>query len=198
MSRTTRGVWVIALLVLTACSDPVAGSNPGWLRASLAGTVAGSYVGSGDFLDQTDREEGPRRMFSLYSSTADLTSPQSFGLYRVNGNRPAVGRYELQLVDQSDSDAEGFFAIYSRSTESQVENFVAQSGEVVVTRSSRERLEGTFRFVGFRYCALPRLGSGQEGPCVPPAAPVEGAPTVEVTGSFSAVPFEEGDLLDMR
>lgn len=102
----------------------------------------------------------------------------------------------MKLVDQSDPNAEGFFAIYTRATADRVESFVAQSGEVNVTRSTRNRVEVTFRFVGFRYCVILRVGNGKEGPCSPPAAPIAGAPMVEVAGSFSAVPMDE-DLLDM-
>ncbi|HEY0022372.1 MAG TPA: hypothetical protein VGB24_05660 [Longimicrobium sp.] len=196
MNRIHRLGMVAALYVLASCGDPVGSGEPGWLRASLSGAVSGSYQGTGDFLDQANREVGPRRMFSVVSTTAG-PNPESFSFYRQNGNRPAVGTYQLELVDQSDFKAVGFFAFYTRATSDRVESFVAQSGEVVITRSTSNRVEGTFRFVGFRYCAIPRTGNGQEGPCSPPATALVGAPTVEVSGSFSVAPDDGDDMLPM-
>ncbi len=185
------------LFALASCADPVGSRESGWLRASISGAVSGSYQGNGDFLEQTERQEGPRRMFSLVSATAGSQNPESFSFYRQNGSRPAAGRYDLALLDQSDPKAAGFFALYTRATADGLESFVAQSGEVVITRSTSHRVEGTFRFAGFRYCAIPRVGNGQEGPCSPPANPIADAPTVEISGSFSAAPADHEDLLAM-
>lgn len=182
--------WMLLLpfaAVLASCDNPAGGRGTGWMRASLSGQVSGEYSGDGDFLSQTDRLEGPRRQFSVISRSDPLAS-QAFDFYRHNGTRPSVGRYELELIDQTDLAAEGFYAFYHRQDGSTSESYAATSGHVEITASSAERVEGTFHFIGRRYCASPLVGNSAP-PCSDPWAPPADAPTIEVTGDFVAVPM---------
>lgn len=82
---------------------------------------------------------------------------------------------------------------YIRHTDGLSESFTAVSGELEITRSNGDRIEGTFRYVGSRYC------SGPYGPdadydatyiCGDPNTIDPSAPRMEVTGSFAVVPRE--------
>lgn len=156
--------------------------------ASLSGEVAGSYSGTGDFLSQTDRIEGPRQMFSLISQSDSLGS-ERFKFYLHNGTRPPVGRYPLQLIDLTDWSAHGFSAIYTRRDEHDFGYYAAETGFVEITVSTEDRVEGTFYLVGRQFCVGKRIDPNPQ-PCANSWEPSPTAPTVEIQGSFSAVPFD--------
>jgi hypothetical protein len=61
---------------------------------------------------------------------------------------------------------------------------------VTITFSSANRVEGTFRFEGFRYCARVERGSTPPiGPCRIPDEPIPDAPPIAVSGSFVVTPL---------
>lgn len=122
-----------------------------------------------------------------------------FSLYRRGADRPREGTYPIVLDYFMDPGVQGFNAIYSRGytpqgeTNEWSESYIAQSGEVAITRSSTDRVEGTFTMTGFRYCA--HQDNMHIGPCMNPRGEViPGAPTIEVSGSFSVTYEDFSDI----
>ncbi len=192
--RSLAGLMMVSFPLLVSCDSPVKSREPGWMHASISGPAVDDYVGSGEFLDQRNREEGPRRMFWL-DSQSDAARTQEIGFYRYNGTRPRPGRYPLQIVGPSNDHKDVFAAGHRRWRGEVYELYTATDGYVEITFSSDERVEGTFYFVGRRFCALPRTGGTH--PCPYPWQPPADAPTIEVNGSFSAVPEEDEEAVSL-
>lgn len=187
---------IAVLFASTGCSDIFGGGRePSSFRASMSFSEGGqrSYEGEGDFYVGPDMAAGVSMRFDL-GSRSEGEEWESFGLHRRGDGIPHPGTYGLTALDQGDPNARGMTAFYTRVNDGWVEYYKAQSGEFHVSSSSDARVEGTFRFVGFRYCASERVGTRQIGPCIPVAEPIPGAPTIEVVGSFSAVPFDDSDI----
>ncbi len=180
-------------LLLAACGHegPLRSSGPQFLKASIAGSVQAEFEGTGDFHVGDDPRAGIRIQTSIVSRGVGASEGQRLVIYRRGAGRPGEGRYQVESLDLSSPQASGITAVYTRQTAGVVEFYAAQSGELVITESSKDRIAGHFRFTGFRYCASELQGSPtQRGPCRVPPTPIEGAPTVEVTGSFVAGPFD--------
>lgn len=193
--RLVAGLTISLLLLLVSCDSPMKSREPGWMRATISGAAGETYVGSGDFLDQRDREEGPRRMFSV-DSKSDPLRTQDFGFYRYNGNRPRPGRYPLQIVGPFNDHEDVFAAGYSRWVGDVHESYTATGGYVDITYSSEERVEGTFFIIGKRFCANLRIDYNPQ-PCPYPWQPPADAPTIEVSGSFFLVPMADEEAITL-
>jgi hypothetical protein len=191
----------VALLTAAgACSDIFGGGRrPSSFRASMSFSEGGteSYQGRGSFYVGPDVAAGVRMRFDINSTTEGDSAPQSFGLHRRGGGIPEPGTYVLTSLDFSNPNEGGTTALYTRVANGWTEAYKAQAGELRVTSASRDHVEGTFRFVGFRYCASERIGTRRIGPCIPVAEPIPGAPTIEVEGTFSVVPFDDSDIETM-
>lgn len=176
-----------ALAALPACdSNPVGGTGADepTFSASVQGGVQTAYQGRGYFALFTPTAGTPRpATFTLFSADPRLASRevQSFTLTRMGAEIPAVGRYPLGA-----QGAGAFEAHYHRAAGSTGESYTAREGEVEITRSSPERVEGKFRFLGVRSCT----GKASQMVCQlsPASAADASAPTVEVSGTFAAVP----------
>jgi hypothetical protein len=178
----TRARFLLAALAtlpaLAACADTPTGSEgaPAF-AATIRGSVQDEYLGAGFFHRVEPLAGAPSRgLFSIHSH--DGAGRQSFLLFREGDVRPERGRYPLA------SSAAGpvrFGAVYHRVSPDRVEGFTAISGELEVTVSREDRIEGSFRFTGVRNCA----GTPARVDCTPP--PDLTQPRVEVTGTFVAV-----------
>lgn len=195
MSMTSR-LRCGALAVAAACGvlasgcgrDPAGRGAPGVFTAEIRrGAEVIRYEGDGKFYSDSRQERGPRSSFTLTSDAERGSTREGLTIHGQNVTRPPVGRYELGLLDQSDFDAQGFFAFYGRADPVQGEGYAAVSGELVVTESSPERFAGTVRMTARRYCYSKNF-SGEPPRCAMPWLPPDTAPTVEVVGSFSAEP----------
>ena len=184
--------FALGLAVLPSCEsitppDP----GPSFLRATVQGAVDATYEGNGDFHVGGDRDAGIAIKFSLSSSGKDHANGQSFLLWRHGIGRPATGSYTLQAPNYTSKRWDSFAAVYTRRVGNIHEGYVAQSGEVEITLSTSNRVEGTFRFRGLRYYArevqgaAPPQGSGRPDVVDP------NAPAIEVSGSFVAVPMSQ-------
>jgi len=190
-----------ALLLAAGCgSDAPTGTTPpdeGAFDASVDGVVSARFTGDGRFsVFETPRFGGtvPGGHFLLFASDVDAQRRrgQSFDLMRPSGEIPAVGRYRIEPFTPGSFSAGSFEARYSFVQGDTSHVFVARAGEVHVTHSSRDRVEGHFRFSGARICLIAR---DQALPvCRWPVAPwepqpdLDALPPVEVTGTFAAVP----------
>lgn len=188
---------VVAVFSLLAGCSSLTGDDPSWIRAELTAArldgVAGTdrYAGGGEFYEGPDEASGVRVRFDVSSAGAD---GQALLLHGRNYGRPPAGTYQLRNVDQGDPAASGYTIYYQRVNGDSVEYYAAERGELRVTSSSAERVQGEFSFTGYRYCAFPRTGTGQSGSCRPPAVPLTGVPTLTASGSFSVARFSGDDL----
>ena len=188
-----------ALLFLAACAEPLGDLSPSFLTATVSGAMHREYRGTGEFHTGTP---GPGRQQFQVTSRESGSDHLSFALTRWDGGRLEEGSYPLSLVDLSahrrgtsaEGQPRGITVQFFTREGNRDEQFVAESGELEITDSSRERVEGRFRFSGFRYCAREVIRSNPpvppEGPCTLPSAPLAGAPRITVSGSFVATPLK--------
>ena len=183
----TRARFLLAALAtlpaLAACADTPTGSEDApSFTATIRGSVQDEYLGAGFFhLVEPPAGMASPGTFTIHSH--DGAGRQSFLLFREGAVRPAPGRYPLA------SSAAGpvrFAAVYhrvspDRVSPERVEGFTAIAGELEVTVSREDRIEGSFRFTGVRNC----LGTPARVDCTNP--PDLTQPRVEVAGSFVAV-----------
>ena len=196
-SRLTALTALGFVAVIAAC-DSTGSTGPqsdnSYLRASINGALNTSYEGSGQFWlgTGTHRPTQPST-FSLFSAGHGASTNQTFLLFRPGAELPKAGTYTLGVAGA------GFQAHFSRTADQgqTLEAFAASSGELKITRSSPERLEGHFRMTGFQFCHRDRAGSRPNLTCVVPTSVDPDAPTITVEGSFSAVPFD-GEVIQMR
>lgn len=192
----TAGIGLLAAVALLSSCQSTAEPGRGWLTAAIreatdTGGRESTYRGTGDFIVTRDPGAGVLSSFELNSRGTGTGAGQTFMLYWPGHGRPRAGRYELGALEVVDSHLEGFTAFYQRVAGGRGESFTALSGHVIVRESSDDRIDGEFRVTGVLYC----LANEQPGPddwCTAPTAITPGAPQVEVTGSFAAVPYRPG------
>lgn len=188
IKRFCGGLVVCLSSVLAAgCSSAAGTAEPSWVRAEIVSPAdRHSYEGQGKFYVVA---EGARREFGMFSVGPNATNV--FSILLRGGTRPPVGDYPLALLDQSDITSKGATAWYTRAEGGRTETFAAISGVLRVTRSTPDRVSGTFQLVGARFCAYD--ATGPVGACSLPWSPPEGAPTIEVSGEFS-VAFDNDEV----
>ena len=169
-----------AAIVIGACDVPTR-AGEGWVRASLSGGVTGTYSGTGDFLESGGALNA-MKSFTISSRGASAT----LLVIRENGLRPARGQYSFGWFDPAKAGADRFAVIYEQISADRIDSYASTGGELTIETSSPEEVRGSFRMQAVRYCSEERTGL-QTGPCQLGSAPPPGAPTIEVTGTFSAV-----------
>jgi hypothetical protein len=178
-----------AILVAGCDQQPTGANSQSWFMATVDGAVSASYTGTGDFHLGKDHEG--QAAFSLSSEGTGDAAGQSFLLHRSGAGMPGKGTYALG------PQGSGFRAVYIRQVDGMMQAFAAQSGELAVAEANSDRVRGTFRLVGTQYCERAVRGSAApSGPCNPTVAPAPGAPTVEITGSFTVAPLRGGVVLE--
>lgn len=198
--KIQTGMFVFGLGILAAtpaCENTNAppDTQPSFLRATVEGAVAATYEGTGDFHVGSGSRRGVSEKFTLNSKGAGAAQGQSFSLWRIGEGRPRPGSYTLQTPDYTSTRWSGFAAVYTRSVGNMHEAYVARSGEVVITASSEERVQGTFRFTAARYYAREIRGSNPPEGSGDPSVVDPRAPTIEVSGSFGATPLVLGAVV---
>jgi hypothetical protein len=187
-----KGTCVLVLgagLFLTACNaDPTGGAQAPHLVATVRGAVEADYEGTSGFHISRDRRTGVPTF--VLSSTRTV---QTFRFVRRSGGLPKKGTYPIVLSELSGGDATGITVTYDARTGNAelTEAFVAQSGELRIEESSPQMVRGSFRFTAFLYCRIPSGPVPPEGACAVPTTPIQGAPTIEVAGSFLAFPAND-------
>ena len=191
MRRSIGSFFLLGLLLSGGCeeAEPLGGDGPSFLRADISGTVDLRYQGTGEFWMGGSREMGRPMTFGI-NSRPDAGSSEAVSIWRLQEGRPAAGVYSLRLPDYGKDSWESFAAVYHHVTDGRAESFVARSGEVRVTASTADRVEGTFSFEGVRYCSRAVQGSERPtGSCQPHLVDA-GAPTIRITGSFVTEPAQ--------
>jgi hypothetical protein len=179
---------LLAALPLTGCGpgDILAGEEASFLRADVTGAVQVRYEGSGEFWLGGDAAMGAPATFGINSSLGPAGGEALVSLWRQQEGRPQVGSYPLRLPDPAQARWESFAAVYHHRVGGETSSFVAETGTLRITRSSAERVEGTFQFTGSRYCTRSPEG-GSWGSCTPTQSMMD-SPRIEVSGSFVATP----------
>jgi hypothetical protein len=183
-----RALGAAALLGgLLACGEPVApGVDDSRLVAAVAGAYDLEYKGSSHFHPGGD----PRRpyapsYFSLVSEGRGASAGQSVLLTRGNPEIPEPGTY---VIGPLPHEMQAFYNRIGAGGQT-VESFRGETGTVVITHATPQRLEGTFEFSGYQICDRD-ASSGMFCVIGPPPGPE--TERVHVSGSFVAYPRSQG------
>ena len=175
----------IGLLLGMAVALQGCGSNPtereadASLDAKISGASNSTFEGTGQFYDLAAPAS-----FRLVARGKGASENQTLQIGRMNAGRPAVGKHPLGLRTE-------ILAHFSRTgTNGTYEAFATSSGELEITVSRADRVEGTFKISGFRFChrEQQQTGSRTGVACTVPTSEDHSAPKVEISGSFVAVP----------
>ncbi len=157
-------------------TEPAADAS---LQAKVSGVTNLTFEGTGQFYAPVDPPS-----FRLVSRAKGSSEEQTLQIGRMNAGRPAVGKYPLGLRTE-------ILAHFSRTgNNGTYEAFATSSGELEITVSRPDRIEGSVRMSGFRFCfrEQQQTGSRTGVACTAPTADAPSAPKIEVSGSFVAVP----------
>jgi hypothetical protein len=171
--RVRTGVLAIAFIALAACNADVTPPADGsYFRATIEGAVSTEFEGAGQF----SISEGG---FFLFSAGRGSSAHQTFQIHNRTGELPAAGTYTLA---QGDGDLWATFLV-SDNRGGTLEGYAAYEGVVEITELSESGVEGTFRMSGFRM--IHRMAGGRVERTI---TRTPDAPTIEVSGTFSARP----------
>lgn len=185
---------VIGLLSLgvTGCYEGTTDPAPrGLFEAAITGHVVTDYQGSGDF----SMGHGPSfTVYHLRSEGEGASANQWFKIYHRTDPGDdyfdgliAEGTHPITLLDRRDRDARGTSVIFDRTEDGKVYRYIASDGSLRITESTTDRAAGTFTLTAFRYCEI----SKKRQSCPFPSSTPADAPTIDVSGSFTAVPAEK-------
>jgi hypothetical protein len=167
-------------VALQGCeSNPTEREADASLEAKISGASNSTFEGTGHFYDLVAPPS-----FRLVAHGKAGSENQTLQIGRMSARRPAVGKYPLGLRTE-------ILAHFSRTgNNGTYEAFATSSGELEITISRADRVEGTFRISGFRFCLREQQQTGSRTgvACAVPTAEDPSAPKVEVSGSFVAVP----------
>ncbi|HEX8320818.1 hypothetical protein [Longimicrobium sp.] len=195
---TSKLVACLALLALplAACEEPDGG--PSYLRASLSGAVVEEYNGNAEWHVGTP---GPgQQQFQIVSVGLGTDSnDDQFALTRWDGGRLREGRHPVSLVDLGDGQdyrfqPKGITIQYFRRVDGRMEQFVADSGFVEITRSTSNEVSGTFTITALRYCMMDERTRNEAPECSRRWQDVKGTPRITVTGTFVSTEFNPGPV----
>lgn len=196
MRLTTVGVFGLgaALVLVSACQDAVDGIPGSWLQASIRGAHDAEYAGTGDFTVGSGHDDSVQ--FILNSRDLDAAVGQRLIIYRPGDGQPEPGLYTLAPLERRAGMLRGLTAFYYREENGRIEAFTGSTGELLVTESGADLIEGTFRFTGKLYCTSPMIDYfEEEHACGDPNRLTPSAPEVTVTGAFVARPLATGPVV---
>lgn len=181
--RSGMGLVLGMAVALQGCeshsTEPAADASPQATQTTTGGASTVTFEGTGQFYATVSPLS-----FRLVSRAKGSSENQTLQLGRMNAGPPAVGKYPLGLRTE-------ILAHFSRTgSNGTYEAFATSSGELEITASRPDRIEGSFRISGFRFCLREQqqAGSRTGEACTVPTAVDPSAPKVEVSGSFVAVP----------
>ncbi len=196
----TRARFLLAALAslpaLAGCAEsPTGPEDAAAFVATVRGSVRDDFQGSGRFHHNPWNPYPQHHPGAFSISAGHHFDPASFTLFREGPGLPDPGTYPLAVIGAGSSR---FVGVYVRRHGDVLEGFTSTGGELRITVSTPDRIEGTFRFQGIRNCegsvtstgtvrgtSYPAPGSSAQLGCKHPIDPAQ--PTVEVTGSFVAV-----------
>ena len=193
-----RDVVVAGALVLAGCQfDSGIDMDRGWFMAAIHGTVLVDYEGTGEFYAGRDPRLGATTTaLTVTSEGTGVFTGQELMLWGFVAIGE-VGRYAVEASEDSARE-HTFTAVYIRKVGGMYEAYTSVAGEAEITLSTEERVEGNVRFTGIRYCAVPANGTpAPQGSCDPRILD-PGAPSIEVSGSFQAVPDTYEDVINLQ
>lgn len=172
------GLLLGVAVALHGCASPATEPGEDALAAKASGATNVTFQGTGQFYATVAPPS-----FRLVSRATGSSENQTLQIGRLNAGPPAVGKYPLGLGTE-------ILAHFSRTgTNGTYEAFATSSGELEITVSRPDRIEGSVRISGFRFCLREQQTGSRTGEaCTPPTADDPSAPKIEVSGSFVAVP----------
>jgi len=195
--RTPFLLGLACTIALAACEPTSELSGPipdGWFRANIEGSQSIVYKGTGFFHSNKDISNWPEELrprFVMVSDGILESAGTGIAIIGGNGDRPEVGIYDLGW---SEGGAHDWQLVYSVSRSDSIEFYGATSGELEITRSNRNVLEGKFdltasgNLVCHKSVRSLRVDPDEtpELPCAP--RDPEEATQIQISGSFSVIP----------
>lgn len=176
-------------ILMAACGETptdTARFQPGLVVATVTGHFEAEFRGEGSFL-------APPRTPGFQMWSRSLTKTKScppngcsqLGLYRVEGEIPGEGAHALVAPEKQYSGTPTALAatFHQLAPGGITESYASLDGEVVITNSQADYVEGDFWFVASQYCRAAPV----EMPGVVCHSPLQldpQAPQITVTGSF--------------
>jgi hypothetical protein len=174
----------VLVLGLTACESNLTGPNDdeSFFLATIEGAISREVEGGGYFILGTDaRRPAAPPKFYLFSAGRGASADLAFQLFRPGAELPATGTYSLgAFVGPTGGDLQATLLRTGRSGET-LEMYSASEGELEITVSTPDRIEGAFRLSA--YLSGLQVSPGVYVGGLPKTADT---PTVEVSGTFGA------------
>ncbi|HKJ92219.1 MAG TPA: hypothetical protein VJ957_03575 [Longimicrobiales bacterium] len=200
MNKSLVTMALLAAGAVSACGDsqPLGPPGPSYFTAEINGAVERQFDGQDFFAPDTPPSGSVRFTIAAFQGqTADGQPIENINLTRYDGSRPPVGSYSLHLVPHSSDENNTGYAAYYWFRDGGLEyEFAADVGELVVTRSTSDYVEGHFTLDAFQYCVIDETTSpvtirypvGQAQCIIPDQAPAD-APRIHVSGEFGVTPL---------
>jgi len=156
------------------------GDRPTFLRASVTGAVESEIDAEARFYSVP---QGSR----LTSEPGWPRSGQGIFLDFYGAPRPARGVHVLSPTADFATRTSGTGALFARVREDGMwEAYMAVSGHIRITRSTRRILEGSFVLTALHYCVMEPFGEECDPAALQTVPP--DTPSLTARGTFSAVP----------
>jgi hypothetical protein len=179
---------LLAVLAIPGCDSLAPGSVDSYFRASVERVVeVDEFRGMSSFSEGA-YPNGHRR-FSIHARGELDHAGSHFWIRHAGGGRLRTGTYPVVLMWRAPDDplAQGVSAVYLRdANELHGELFIAESGTLRITKSTKDVVAGEFTFSGFKYCPLPGEQNMHEV-CSIPSVPPMSAERITVSGSFHSL-----------
>lgn len=190
---------LLGIMVSAAACDSIFGAETepyfeAEVRFNHSGEPTEHYTGAGLFkFDPTaPRSDGTNyERFIIESSGTGGSEGEMVAFYRWGGKRPVEGTYQFDLAHHE--AITGYLAGYSGTylivrPDSSREAYFVAGGDLVITGSDSDRVEGHFHVTGFQWCVYHPDGTWErycDG--VFPSTWPAGLPETELSGSFAVV-----------
>lgn len=195
-SRAPLLLGLAAAVVFAACEPESTLSGPiptGWFVADIEGGESIRYKGTGFFHSNKDLDNWPDELqprFIMHSNGLMESVGAGIAIVGGDGAKPGVGLYELGW---SEGGAHDWNLTYTVSRGDSLEIYGAIAGELEITKSEKNVIEGEFDLVakGNLVChrkvrtLLADLDENVELPCV--IRSDDEAQELQITGSFQAI-----------
>lgn len=194
------GTLALVGIILAACDLQwwAPDGENGRLTADIRGDRTDEFRGSASF----DVYELPEIFTAAGSAELDLLSVSgrstNQGVPRVSisafRDAETAGNYRIVAAGEPEKNPGSAHLSFSRiSSGGVVERYMATSGEVTISHIDAEEARGRFEATAILYCEFPyvedpRATGFPEGGCPLPDTVPEDVTTIEISGSFEAVP----------
>jgi len=200
-------------VMLAGCGDnPVQVQDATFMQANISGEFSQTFQGTGQFHLGTPPGRPAGDFFQIVSRGNGDLSTAGFAITSWAGGQLSAGAHALSLPNfdvfrAGGAPPQGVTLQYFRRVPSQqfqsgaaIEYWVASAGQLSLTMSTADRVEGTFSGPAIRYCIRDASLQSQQqiGTCEIPSQPTGINPQIMVTGTFRADRMAPPEISPLR